>query len=69
MFFNNKNTIDLERYTVDKETPDNELLDYTTLFLDTLKKLSGKNGFGGIMWIIGTTGSGKSTLMLSLIHI
>ena len=66
MSYNNNSEFDLERYIEDKETPDNELLDYTTSFLDTLQKLSGKNGFGGIVWIIGTTGSGKSTLMCEL---
>ena len=57
MSYNNKIEFDLEKYMVDEEEPENELLDYTTSFLKTLKKLSGKDGFGAIIWIDGTTGS------------
>ena len=63
----NKEEFNLGNYIQDKEEPiENELLDYSTLFLETIKKLSGKKGFGAIIWIVGTTGSGKSTLMCEL---
>ncbi|MHA1327368.1 MAG: hypothetical protein ACTSRH_08605 [Promethearchaeota archaeon] len=48
---------------------DDELLDYTDLFVATLKKLAPKDGFGGINWTIGTAGAGKSALMCILFNL
>jgi len=39
------------------------LYDYTKIFVKAIKTLSKRPGFGGIAWITGTAGSGKSVLM------
>lgn len=64
--YDNEDEFDLNKYLIEEEEPENELLDYTSEFLELLKKLAGKDGFGAIIWIIGTTGSGKSALMCEL---
>ena len=64
--YDNDEEFNLERYITEEEYLEDELLDYTTEFLNTLKKLSSELGFGAIIWIIGTTGAGKSALMCIL---
>lgn len=51
------------------KNPDKKLEDHTELFLELLKRLASKPGFGGIMWIIGTAGAGKSALMCILCNL
>ncbi|GAH22140.1 unnamed protein product [marine sediment metagenome] len=48
------------------KNPDKKLEDHTELFLELLKRLANKPGFGGIMWIIGTAGAGKSAFVVSI---
>jgi hypothetical protein len=51
------------------KNPDKKLEDHTELFLELLKRLANKPGFGGIMWTIGTAGAGKSALMCILCNL
>ena len=60
------NEFNLDNYIIKEEEPEDELLDYTSKFLELLKRLSGKDGFGAIIWIVGTAGAGKSALMCIL---
>ena len=64
--YDNEDEFDLSKYLTEEEYSKDELFDYTTEFLQHLKYLSNKDGFGAIIWIIGTTGSGKSALMCEL---
>jgi hypothetical protein len=49
--------------------PDKKLEDCTDSFIDVIKKRANKSGFGGIMWIIGIPGAGKSALMCILCNL
>ena len=69
MYYDNKEEFDLDKYTIDKEASENELLDYTPEFLEILKKRANKPDFGGIIWTIGIMGSGKSALMCILCNL
>ena len=56
--------IDSKRYIkwgTTKSEP--ELYDLTDEFIEVFENLSNKPGFGGIFWIIGTFGAGKSALL------
>ena len=64
--YDNEDEFDLSKYLTEEEYSKDELFDYTIEFLQHLKYLSNKDGFGAIIWIIGTTGSGKSALMCIL---
>lgn len=63
---NIKNLIDPEKFTRKQKQDGTILYDMTEEFLDVLKSYSPKEGFGIVMWIIGTFGSGKSVLLMML---
>ena len=61
--------IDSKRYIkrdTNKDSDELELYDLTDEFIEVFEKLSNKPGFGGIFWIIGTFGAGKSALLCIL---
>ena len=49
--------------------PDKKLEDCTDSFIEIIKKRANEPGFGGIMWIIGIPGAGKSALMCILCNL
>ena len=64
--------IDPKRYIkwdTTKSSNEPELYDLTDEFIEVFEKLSNKPGFGGIFWIIGTFGAGKSALLCILCNI
>jgi len=64
--------IDSKRYIKwdnSKTSNEPELYDLTDEFIEVFKKLSNKSGFGGIFWIIGIFGSGKSALLCILCNL
>ena len=64
--------IDPKRYIkrdTTKSSNEPELYDLTDEFIEVFEKLSNKPGFGGIFWIIGTFGAGKSALLCILCNL
>ena len=61
--------IDINDYIPHKPRDVDDLDDYTEEFIDCFKRLANKEGFGGIFWIIGTFGAGKSALLCILCNL
>lgn len=63
MYYDSKNYVNRR-----SKNPD-QLDDQTKEFLEEFKESANKAGFGGIIWTIGTFGSGKSALMCILCNL
>jgi len=59
---------DPKLYTYSKDS-NRDLEDCTELFIERIRQYAGKEGFGGIGWIIGQVGAGKSALLCTLIDL
>lgn len=58
--------IEVNDYLPSEPEDEDVLYEYTEEFIDCFKELANKEGFGGIFWIIGTFGAGKSALLCTL---
>jgi hypothetical protein len=64
LYYDSKNYVNRR-----SKDPDKKLEDCTDSFIDVIKKRAIKPDFGGIIWIIGIAGAGKSALMCILCNL